>query len=87
MWKIIYYILKYIEIPEIRLSYIAYTNTSCIHTILSTRSRTIPVLLFRILLTSLVLTSSFVKRSVACSWRLQIAIEQEVSIRNRDFKM
>ena len=42
---------------------------------------------FRILLVSVVLTTSFLKRSAACSWRLQIAIEEEVSIRNRDFKM
>ena len=45
------------------------------------------LLLFRILLASDVLTTFFLKRSAACSWRLQVAIEQEVSIRNRDFKM
>ena len=45
------------------------------------------LLLFRILLASFVLTTSFLKRSAACSWRLQVAIEREVSIRNRDFKM
>ena len=44
------------------------------------------LLLFRILLASVVLTTFF-RRSAACSWRLQFAIEQEVSIRNRDFKM
>ena len=45
------------------------------------------LLIFRILVASVVLTTSFLKRSAACSWRLQVAIEQEVSIRNRDFKM
>ena len=45
------------------------------------------LLLFRILLASVVLTSSSVKRSATCSWRLQVAIKQEVSVRNRDFKM
>ena len=46
------------------------------------------LLLFCILLASFVLsTTSFVKRSATCSWRLQVAIEQKVSIRNRDFKI
>ena len=45
------------------------------------------LLLFRILLASVVLTTFFLKRSAACSLRLQFAIEQVVSIRNRDFKM
>ena len=45
------------------------------------------LLLFHILLASVVLTISFLKRSATCSWRLQVAIKQEVSIRYRDFAM
>ena len=73
MWKLIYYVLKYIEIPETRLF--------IIHCII------IQLLLFRILLASVVLVTSFLKCSATCSWRLQVAIKQEVSMRNRDFKM
>ena len=87
LWKLIYYILKYIEIPEIDcLSYIVYIQT---HPVITQflQPEAEQLLLFRILLASIVLTSSFVKRSATCSWQLQVAIKQEVSIRNRDFKM
>ena len=86
MCKLMYYILKYIEIPEIRLFIV-----HCIYKHPVTTQFLQPeaeqLLLFRILLASDVLTTSFFKRSAACSWGLHVAIEQEVSIRNRDFKM
>ena len=51
------------------LSYIAYTNTSCITQFLQPEAE--QLLLFRILLASDVLTTSFLKCSAACSWQLQ----------------
>ena len=72
MWKLIYYILKYIEILEIRLFII-----HCIykHPVITQflQPEGEQLLLFLILLATVVLTTSFLKRAVACSWRLQVA--------------
>ena len=69
-----------------RLSYIEYTNMyPVISQFLQPEAE--QLLLFRILLATVVLRTYFLKRSAACSWRLQVAIEHEVSIRNRDFKI
>ena len=87
MWKLIYCILKYIEIPEVRLFII---HCKCkIHPVITEflQPEAEQLLLFRILLASFVLITSFLKRSAACSWRLQVAIEQEVLIRNRDLEV
>ena len=44
------------------------------------------LILFRILLAPVVLTTFFLKRSAACSWRLQFEIEQKYRYENEILK-
>ena len=83
---LIYYISEYIEIPEIRLYHTLHIQAHPVFTqFLQPEAE--QLLLFCILFASVILTTSFVKRSTTCSRRLQVAIKQEVSIQNRDFTL